>query len=551
METILAITVGLIIGAAFGGLLAWLAMRLRAGSAGADLRAELDAANNELAVANKRITDAESAVSEHKRSAEEYRQKAADGDVQIAKLNTAFEASQERYAALEQTNAELRDANERAQRQTAANAAEVADLKAQLDAANKRLAEHVQTHADLTAANAEAQSDNTRIAAENADLSAKLDAANKRLAEQTDIEKTLLDQFKVMASDALKSNNDQFIKAADAKIGALVTQANKDFSISKDAVNELVKPLSDELKRIEEARNKSQGSLTEQIKALQENNSSLVAETRGLATALKRPEVRGSWGEMQLRRVVELAGMQDYCDYEEQVTVTADDGSRDRPDMVVRMPNNRTIVVDAKAPMNAYLTAVESDTADARQDAIRRHSQQVRARAQNLSQKAYQQIFERSPDFVVMFLPGEYLLSAALETDRDLIDWAMQRNVIIATPNTLMALLKAVAMGWREAQIEEEAAKVAALGQELHDRIRVFAGHMSRMGSSLDGAVKAFNSGVGSLESRVLTSARRFSEYGVAANQDIPELSEIATPPRAFRSAELRALPEPAAAGDD
>ena len=502
METILAIIVGLLFGAAFGGLLAWLAMRLRAGSAGAHLRAELDAAN-------KRITDAESAAAEHKRSAEEYRQKAADGDAQIAGLNATFEASQERYAALEQTNAELRDANERAQRQTAANAADVADL------------------------------------------SAKLDAANKRLAEQTDIEKTLLDRFKVMASDALKSNNDQFIKAADEKIGALVTQANKDFSISKDAVNELVKPLSDELKRIEEARNKSQGSLTEQIKALQENNSSLIDETRSLATALKRPEVRGSWGEMQLRRVVELAGMQDYCDYEEQVSVTADDGSRDRPDMVVRMPNNRTIVVDAKAPMNAYLTAVESDTADARQDAIRRHSQQVRERAQNLSQKAYQQIFERSPDFVVMFLPGEYLLSAALETDRDLIDWAMQRNVIIATPNTLMALLKAVAMGWREAQIEEEAAKVAALGQELHDRIRVFAGHMSRMGSSLDGAVKAFNSSVGSLESRVLTSARRFSEYGVAANQDIPELSEIATQQRDFRSADLRALPEPTAAGDD
>ena len=502
METILAIIVGLLFGAAFGGLLAWLVMRLRVGSAGANLRAELDAAN-------KRITDAESAAAEHKRSAEEYRQKSADGDAQIAGLSATFEASQERYAALERTNAELRDANDRAQRQTAANAAEVADLRAQLD------------------------------------------AANKRIAEQTDIEKTLLDRFKVMASDALKSNNDQFIKAADEKIGALVTQANKDFSLSKDAVNELVKPLSDELKRIEEARNKSQGSLTAQIKALQENNNSLVSETRSLATALKRPEVRGSWGEMQLRRVVELAGMQDYCDYEEQVTVTADDGSRDRPDMVVRMPNNRTIVVDAKAPMNAYLTAVESDTADARQDAIRRHSQQVRERAQSLSQKAYQQIFERSPDFVVMFLPGEYLLSAALETDRDLIDWAMQRNVIIATPNTLMALLKAVAMGWREAQIEEEAAKVAALGQELHDRIRVFAGHMSRMGSSLDGAVKAFNSGVGSLESRVLTSARRFSEYGVAANQDIPELSEIATQQRDFRSADLRALPEPTAASDD
>lgn len=502
METILAIIVGLIFGAAFGGLLAWLAMRLRAGSAGANLRAELDAAN-------KRITDTESAAAEHKRSAEEYRQKAADGDAQIAGLNATFEASQERYAALERTNAELRDANERAQRQTAANAAEVADL------------------------------------------SAKLDSANKRLAEQTDIEKTLLDRFKVMASDALKSNNDQFIKAADEKIGALVTQANKDFSLSKDAVNELVKPLSDELKRIEEARNKSQGSLTEQIKALQENNNSLVSETRSLATALKRPEVRGSWGEIHLRRVVELAGMQDYCDYEEQATVITDDGSRARPDMVVRMPSNRTIVVDAKAPMDAYLTAVESDNDDKRRDAISRHSQQVRERAQSLAQRAYQQMFDRSPEFVVMFLPGEYLLSAALETDPNLMDWAMQRNVIIATPNTLMALLKVIEKGWNEAQVGEQAAKIAELGYQLHDRLRVFAGHMTKMGGSLDDAMKAFNRGVGSLERNVLTSARRFSEYGVAANQDIPELSEIATPQRDFRSADLRALPEPTAAGDD
>ena len=182
--------------------------------------------------------------------------------------------------------------------------------------------------------------------------------------------------------------------------------------------------------------------------------------------------------------------------------------------------------MDAKTPMSAYLTAIESDSPEERKEAIQRHAKQVRERANNLSQKSYQQMFDRSPDFVVMFLPGEYLLSAALENDRELIDWAMQRNVIIATPNTLMALLKAVAMGWREAQIEQEAAKVAALGQELHDRLRIFAGHMVKMRNSLNSTVENFNSGVGSLEFRVLTSARRFKDMGVSTAQDIPELSE-------------------------
>ena len=336
-----------------------------------------------------------------------------------------------------------------------------------------------------------------------------------------------------MANEAISNNNDAFVKAADEKIGLMV------------------KPLSEELKRIEKARDESQGSLKQQLESLVQNNNSLTQETRNLTNALKRPEVRGSWGEMQLRRVVELAGMSNYCDYEEQVSITTDDGSRERPDMVVRMPNERTIVVDAKTPMNAYITAMESDTDVEREDAIRLHAKQVRERAQDLSQKSYYRLFDRSPDFVVMFLPGEFLLQQALEQDHDLIDWAMQRNVVIATPNTLMALLKAVAMGWREAQIEEEAAKVAALGQELHDRIRIFAGHMVKMRSSINSTVENFNNGIGSLESRVLTSARRFKDMGIATSQEIPELTEIDSQTRDFRSAQLRALPEPNGVGDD
>ena len=430
-------------------------------------------------------------AAEFKDESESWRAKAEESKLEVTKFQTEFENSNRSFEAAE---------------------SEIAALKKDV--------EKWRSQADGNAA-------------ESVKLLANLNAANNQLAERADIEKVLGDQFKIMANEAISNNNDAFVKAADEKIGSMV------------------KPLSDELKRIEKARDESQGSLKQQLESLVQNNNSLTQETRNLTNALKRPEVRGSWGEMQLRRVVELAGMSNYCDYEEQVSVTTDDGSRERPDMIVRMPNERTIVVDAKTPMNAYITAMESDTDAEREDAIRLHAKQVRERAQDLSQKSYYRLFDRSPDFVVMFLPGEFLLQQALEQDHDLIDWAMQRNVVIATPNTLMALLKAVAMGWREAQIEEEAAKVAALGQELHDRIRIFAGHMVKMRSSINSTVENFNNGIGSLESRVLTSARRFKDLGIATSQDIPELIEIDSQTRDFRSPQLRALPEPNGVGDD
>ena len=488
METIVSLVLGLI----FGGIVGALAMLVvkRKGSDGeAELRSKLEVAVSSLEEAN-RISD------EHKRDADEQRAQVVEHGKEIIRLQTRFEDTQSQYESIESDNTALKEQVEQWRKQAGEN-------------------------------------DNQSVK-----LRADLDAANKRLAERTDIEKVLGDRFKVLANDALAKNSDVFAKTADEKIGVLLTQAKTDFSHSKDAVQELVKPLSDELKRIEEARNKSHGSLAQQITALMENNTKLGDEARNLASALKRPEVRGSWGEMQLRRVVELAGMSNYCDYEEQVSVTSADGGRDRPDMVVRMPNERTIVVDAKAPMSAYLTAVESDNTEDRNKAIQQHAKQVRERANNLAQKSYQQMFDRSPDFVVMFLPGEYLLSAALENDHELIDWAMQRNVIIATPNTLMALLKAVAMGWREAQIEEEAAKVAALGQELHNRLYTFGTHMEKMRGSLNQTVQHFNRGVGSLESRVFASARRFKEYGISSSNELPTIPEIEQNAR-----ELRALP--------
>ena len=363
----------------------------------------------------------------------------------------------------------------------------------------------------LTARASELEEELTASKLEAGSLRAQLEATNKRFAEQMNLEAIMADKFKALSAEAISDNTDKFLKDANEKIGTLV------------------KPLSEELKRIETDRAKSQGSLTQQIKTLAQNNKALELETRNLSTALKRPEVRGAWGEIQLRRVVELAGMADYCDFEEQVSVPALNGNQDRPDMVVRMPNNRTIVIDAKTPMNAYLTASESETQDEREQALVKHSDQVKERARSLSLKKYWQAFDRSPDFVVMFLPGEFLLQPALEREPDLMDWAMQNKVVIATPNTLMALLKTVEMGWREVRLARDAEEVGKLGRQVYERLQTWADHMVRMGNSLNQTVRHFNSGVGSLESRVLTSARRFKELGIASSEEIPEIPTVDT----------------------
>lgn len=460
MESGLVVIVGLVIGLLVGGLVTWLAVRLR--SADSVTRLEQEA-----------------------RAASELR---SERDT-------------------------LRSERDEAARQLAAARASLESVAAQNESNSAALEQ---------ARAASLQSGETV-----ASLQQQLRDANKRLEEQGDIEKTLTDQFKVLATEVIDSNNEKFLTAADEKVGNLVQQARKDFDLSKEAVGNLVKPLSDELKRIETARTDSQGSLRQQLETLANSNKALELETRNLTTALKRPEVRGSWGEIQLRRVAELAGMSNYCDYEEQVSMQSGDGATDRPDMVVRMPSNRTIVVDAKTPMDAYLRSIESNNDDEREEQLVRHVEQVKARATSLSRKAYWDALDRSPEFVVMFLPGEFLLQPALERDPELFDRSMQQRVIIATPNTLMALLKTVEMGWKEARLAEHAVEVQRIGQELHDRLAVYAGHVAKVGGSLRSAVRSYNSAVGSFDSRVAVSARRFTELGVPTTEDIPDLDRI------------------------
>ena len=503
------VIIGLAIGVILGGAAAWFAARMRAGE-------RLSALRSEMALAQERLAASESANAQTREDADEWQRQADEGREEVSRLKeqeaairAELENAQERITESQSANSQTREEAEAWRSQAIAGKESVSRLEEQVAALQRGKTESDQAGDEFRA---EAKSWRDKAAAsegENARLQADLKAANRQLAERTDIEKTLLADFQVMASDAISSNSESFLSAANEKVGGIV------------------KPLSDELKRIETARNESQGSLKQQIEDLVGNNKSLEQTTRDLKQALTRPQARGRWGEIQLRRVAELAGMIDHCDFREQVDIPGEGGASDRPDMVVYMPSERTIVVDAKTPLRAYLESIEADSDEQREAMLERHARQVRERASSLTQKAYWNALERSPEFVVMFLPGEFFLQPALERDPDLFDRAMRGGVVIATPNTLMALLKTVEMGWQEARIADEARAIADLGSELHDRLAVYSEHIVKMGSSLNSAVTHYNSAVGSFDGRVSVSARRFKELGVSASREIADMKTI------------------------
>jgi DNA recombination protein RmuC len=301
-----------------------------------------------------------------------------------------------------------------------------------------------------------------------------------------------------------------------------------------------VRPLSDSLKRFDEqvrgletTRQKAYTSLEEQIRGLSTAQGQLQKETANLVTALRKPQVRGRWGEMTLKRVAELAGMAEHCDFTEQVTAGGE-GGRIRPDMIVRLPGEREIVVDAKVSLEAYLDAVAAETEELRAGHLARHAAQMRTHLNQLAAKGYWEQFERAPEFVVMFIPGESFFAAAIESDRELVEDGMKKGVVLATPTTLMALMRAVAFGWRQEQVARNAQEISDLGREVYERMRVLAGHLGRVGKGLDGATAAYNSAVGSLESRVLPAARRFKDLGAATGEEIPELEPLKNDPRSL-----------------
>ncbi|HTU65496.1 MAG TPA: DNA recombination protein RmuC [Steroidobacteraceae bacterium] len=323
---------------------------------------------------------------------------------------------------------------------------------------------------------------------------------------------------------ALNANSETFLKLAREVFGRDQATASASLKDREEAIRQLVEPIRAALVKqetqaleIERLRVESQGKLAGQIEGLMSVQSILQRETRNLSTALRRPEVRGRWGELTLKRLVELSGMVEHCDFTEQPQVQAGEKVL-RPDLIVRMPEARELVVDAKTPLDAYMDAVEATDDDARRVALGRHAQHVEQRVRELGQKSYWEQFEHSPEFAVLFLPGDQFLSAALVERPELLDSALKQSIIIATPSTLMALLKVVAYGWRQAAASQNAAEIRELGQELHKRLTTFVGHLQKVGRSLDNALGAYNSAVGSFERNVTPQARRFTELGATSD---------------------------------
>ena len=339
--------------------------------------------------------------------------------------------------------------------------------------------------------------------------------------------------FDAVAGEALRSNNETFLQIARQVLGQQQETALRNLVDREKAVESMLSPVREalartheQMARIEKERAESFGALRSSIENVALGQLALQKETRSLVTALRRPEVRGQWGEMTLRRLVELAGMVEHCDFVEQVHVQGEEGAL-RPDMIVNMPHGRQLVVDVKTPLDAYLSAAEATSEEDRLVAVRRHAQAVQERVRQLAQKAYWSQFEQSPDFVVLFIPGDQFLSAAVGEIPSLLEDAIRQQVIIATPSSFVALLKAVAYGWRQDQLAENAARIQALGEDLYKRLATFSGYLARIGRSLGQRVDAYNSAVGSLERQVLPGARKFTELGLRPRRDIEELSTV------------------------
>jgi DNA recombination protein RmuC len=376
-------------------------------------------------------------------------------------------------------------------------------------------------------------------------VSALIGYAIYRASSTSNVSEDLKTTFKALSADALRDNNESFLRLAEENLKGFQEKALGTLEQKRTEVESLIKPIGDALKdvntgiqEVEKARKQAYGELTSTVQALANGQDKLTSETSNLVTALRAPSVRGRWGEMQLRRTMEFAGMIQHCDFDEQQSVKSED-SWLRPDVVVHLPGGKNVVVDAKTPLQAYIEAIESDDTEFQLKKLKDHATQVRSHITSLASKDYWEHLEHSPEFVVMFIPGESFYSAALQSDPSLIEFGAEHKVLIATPTTLIGLLRTVAHVWKQEKIAESAQAISDLGRELYDRIRVLAEHFGSVGVHLDKSIDAYNKAVGSLESRVLTSARKFANLESSTTKEIPLLVPVERSSRTVQQEEL------------
>jgi len=367
---------------------------------------------------------------------------------------------------------------------------------------------------------------------------AELKAGEEKLALLEDARSKLEQSFRALSAEALSKNNTDFLNLAKSTLETYQEGAKSDLDKRQQAINKTVEPVGKALEqfnqrvdRIESRRTETDASIKQQLQQLAQSQVQLSQTTSSLVQALRAPQVRGQWGEMQLRKTVEMSGMIDRVDFIEQASVETGEGQRQRPDMLINLPNARQVVVDSKVPLAAYLDALQSEDADVQTERMQAHARHIREHIKGLSQKAYWSQFENTPEFVVLFIPNEAIFSAALEQDPTLIELGVKNQVIISTPTTLIALLKAIAYGWQQEAIAREAKEIAGLGRELYERIGVVTGHFAKLGKSLDQSVAHYNRAISSVESRLLTTARKLEAKESVSTKEFPEANLIEKQP--------------------
>ena len=372
---------------------------------------------------------------------------------------------------------------------------------------------------------------------ENATLRATVDIERRTAGEKVAIIENartqLSETFTTLSSQALRNSTEEFLKLAQENLKKFHVQAQGEMDQKEKSIENMLMPVKEALTRtdqhlreLEKDRKEAYGSLTKHLETMAQTQTMLQGETRNLVQALRRPEVRGQWGEITLKRLAELAGMVEYCDFYQQETTQGETGNL-RPDMVVRMPDGREIVVDVKTPLDGYLSAVEAPDDGVRTWHLERHARKVRERVRELASRNYWAQFKHSPDFVVMFIPGDQFLSAALDIDRDLLEYALGQKVILATPTSFVALLRAVAYGWRQQSLAETAEKIRDVGEDLYQRLCNFTEHLSKLGKNLGSSLDHYNKAVGSFERQVMPGARKFTEMGITPRKELHDLDQI------------------------